>query len=322
MKKFLFCLLLISAVPVFGEWDVTTPAGTEAKSLGDDRIRELKTDIQTALQYGSTQYFPGADTSNPRYIPTISTFTTAGRPSGNFAPVGRMIMNVSSKTLETVDSSGAWSALDTVPNSSILPIDLSTGVAGNGLVGGGGTVTELSVNVDPAIFTITTDSITFVANPVIHSSFTFAGSVNFQSKPCFLAFNSATDSNVTGTGSNTTVDFDTEVFDTSNSFTGDTFTAPVTGKYLLITHVYLSGITTNHVSGELGLVTSNRSYSDTFGGNLQNARNAPVQISVIADMDIGDTASVVVKVSATDLTVDVIGDGTTLHTFFSGEFIQ
>jgi len=53
-----------------------------------------------------------------------------------------------------------------------------------------------------------------------------------SSQPCFLAFNSATDNDQTGAGAIPTIDFDTEVFDQGNDFTADTFTAPITGRYL------------------------------------------------------------------------------------------
>ena len=32
-------------------WDVTTPAGSENRILGDDRIRELKTDIPVSYTH-------------------------------------------------------------------------------------------------------------------------------------------------------------------------------------------------------------------------------------------------------------------------------
>lgn len=145
-------------------WDTSTPSGSEAKSLGDDRIREFKTDVQTSLQYLGTQYFPGSDTANPRYVPTISTVTTAGRPTGNAAPRGRMVVNISSGSLEVIDGSGAWSALDVVPSSSVVSADLAVSVAGNGLGGGGGTA--LTVQADTNTFSVATDTLTIVADSI------------------------------------------------------------------------------------------------------------------------------------------------------------
>lgn len=66
-------------------WDITTPAGSEAKSNGDNRIRELKEDIQTSLRAddadGDEAKFPGSDTSNPIYRYRGLKGTTAARPT-------------------------------------------------------------------------------------------------------------------------------------------------------------------------------------------------------------------------------------------------
>ena len=52
-------------------WDPTTPTGSESINNGDNRIRELKTDLQTALRGNATDgdeaKFPGSDTANPIY---------------------------------------------------------------------------------------------------------------------------------------------------------------------------------------------------------------------------------------------------------------
>lgn len=108
MKKYLFFILMLGAIPSFAVWDVTTPAGSEAKSLGDDRIREFKTDIQTALQYEGD--FPGSDTSNPRFIYTPSTGTTSGRPTGNARATGMLYVNKTSGTVEQYNGS-SWEAI-------------------------------------------------------------------------------------------------------------------------------------------------------------------------------------------------------------------
>lgn len=134
----------------------------------------------------------------------------------------------------------------------------------------------------------------------------------------FLAYNSASDLNVTGTGTQTTVDFDTEVFDLGANFSADTFTAPVTGKYQLQTNVYLEGLdTTHHSSLRLRIVTSNRVHVYQEGDIPAGVTNKTIPLSVLADMDLGDTAYVELLVSGATSTVDVYGsaDG---FTCFSG----
>lgn len=142
-------------------------------------------------------------------------------------------------------------------------------------------------------------------------SYTLAGLV--PSKPRFLAYNSVTDSNVTGAGAAVTVDFDTEVFDEGGDFTGDTFTAPVTGHYQFNVQVRVSGLSAA-TDFLMSLVTSNRTYfgrwnsppNSTFTGTL----------SVLADMDAADTAHVTMQVSGmAGNTADIDGGGNGVSTF-------
>lgn len=159
---FFIGLVIFSAQRSFATWDVTTPAGTEAKSLGDDRIREFKTDVQSSFQYEGD--FPGTDTSNPRFIYTPSTGTTALRPTGNDAPAGRLYVNLSSNTLEMSQGNGTWSALNVIGSSMVTSAGLAVDVAGPGLDGGGGI--PLRVNVDSNTFTITNDTVTIKADSI------------------------------------------------------------------------------------------------------------------------------------------------------------
>ena len=139
----------------------------------------------------------------------------------------------------------------------------------------------------------------------------------------FLAFNSATDSNVTGNNTTVTVDFDTEVYDTGNDFASDTFTAPSTGKYLLTFSIMVSGMTSAADVAELKLVTSNRVYEDEEH-NIDKIANAQYtgSMTAIADMDASDTAHVTIAITGIGAdTADITGSGTILHTYFSGALL-
>lgn len=147
----------------------------------------------------------------------------------------------------------------------------------------------------------------------------WTGTHTNTSQPCFLAFNSVTDIDVTGAGTTATVDFDTEVFDQGNDFAADTFTAPVTGRYLLMATVRVDGITTAGDELDIAISTSNRLYRDVWA----SSNNMPVpvlarSIGVIADMDAADTATVTIQGfgEASDV-MDVFGT-TAPETFFSG----
>lgn len=138
-------------------WDATTPQGSEAISLGDNRIRELKTDIATALTAEGT--FPGSDTANPVFIYTPAAGNTAARPATNLY-TGRLYINTQLLQLERY--SGGWAGLDLVPLAAIDATKLAASVAGNGLAGGAGTA--LSVNVDTTTIEISSDTLRIAAS--------------------------------------------------------------------------------------------------------------------------------------------------------------
>ena len=160
--------------------------------------------------------------------------------------------------------------------------------------------------------------VTTADDPVV-----LTGTHTNTAQPCFLAFNSATDLNVTGAGTIATVDFDTEVFDQGNDFAADTFTAPVTGRYLLTAVVQLLGIPIGVDLSLIQIATSNRTYR---GSRFDLVADFPGvighTITVVADMDIGDTATVTVNVDGATDVVDIEGQGTDLVTSFSGCLIS
>lgn len=137
--------------------------------------------------------------------------------------------------------------------------------------------------------------------------------------PEFLAHNSATDANQTGNGATATVDFDTEVFDTSSDFASDTFTAPVTGKYLLATTVRANGISTAMTLFTLTLTTSNRDYNYVSSMNWAATAQFAGTIVVVADMDAADTASVNLTIAnGAGNTAGIVGGASPYPTYFSG----
>jgi len=150
--------------------------------------------------------------------------------------------------------------------------------------------------------------------------------VTMPNQPCFLGVLSGADVNVTGAGATytigTTVAF-TEIYDQNSDFNvNGTFTAPVTGRHLLCFHVDVINITAAMTRGYQRLVTSNRTYS-SFSLNVAAGRNTGTDgISwggaVVADMDLGDTATndITIQIGAGD-TADLATPGT----FFSGALL-
>jgi microcystin-dependent protein len=103
-------------------WDTSTPLGSEARSQGDDRIRELKTDVQTALRGNTTEgdeaVFPGSDTSNPVYRYRGLKGTEVARPAaGEYG----LYVNDDKRTLQR-DNGVAWQDIaQLMPAGIILP---------------------------------------------------------------------------------------------------------------------------------------------------------------------------------------------------------
>lgn len=97
-------------------WDVTTPAGSDAVSQGDDKIREFKVDIQAALKandatLGDAGAFPGASTAAPKYHYRGLKGTTAQRPAaGNYG----LYVNTDTATIQR-DNGTTWEDVATTP---------------------------------------------------------------------------------------------------------------------------------------------------------------------------------------------------------------
>ena len=85
-----------------------------------------------------------------------------------------------------------------------------------------------------------------------------------------------------------------EIFDQNADFASNAFTAPVTGKYQLQTNLYVNSMDDATAFYQLMLVTSNRTYYAIIDPRAFDSDPAQcsLQISVLADMDANDTASV------------------------------
>lgn len=150
-------------------------------------------------------------------------------------------------------------------------------------------VTAVNMNIGTGDFTMASASGTLVSQ-------LDTGEMTQPLQPAFLAELGSTDSNVTGAGATykvgTNVAF-TERYDQGSDFnTNGTFTAPVTGRYLLSAMCRFAGITSAMTGSNTALSTSNRVYF--YNANPANLRTVAdiysVMITVIADMDAADTA--------------------------------
>ena len=142
-----------------------------------------------------------------------------------------------------------------------------------------------------------------------------AGHVTMPLQSCFSAYNNLAQSNVTGDDTMYTVLFDTERFDLNGDFASNTFTAPVTGKYLLSSSIGLTGYTSSSTYSNMYLVTSNFTYSAFAGTQVEN--NFFFSFSIVADMDASDTAIVKVNAGGDGAKVVDVANGADGLCFFS-----
>jgi hypothetical protein len=147
------------------------------------------------------------------------------------------------------------------------------------------------------------DKVDFVAGAVTRLSLNAAGSA----QPGFLAYNSATD---TAQASNTTVDFDAEVFDNASNFASDVFTAPVAGQYQFCVAVKIGDAVGE--TSSIDLVTTAATY------RLATFTEFPGEGGcVVVPMAASETA--LIKIITTDLGgVDHTGGASPRVTWFSG----
>jgi hypothetical protein len=95
-------------------WDVTLPAGSEKKSKGALRIRELKTDLLTLLRGNTTDgleaKFPGSDSAQPIFRYRGLKGTSGEKPTaGQYG----LYFNTTKNTLER-DNGSSWDVIGTV----------------------------------------------------------------------------------------------------------------------------------------------------------------------------------------------------------------
>lgn len=153
-----------------------------------------------------------------------------------------------------------------------------------------------------------------------------SGLQTIANNPGFMARRVADVANVTGNGTVYAPVWTSTRFDTAGNFSAPNFTAPVTGKYFFTVSFTFAGLSVGMTAGYIKLVTSNRTYTK-YGNPL--ALEATVTITTgslllytIADMDIGDTASVEVSISGGTLTADFKSFAIVITSYFNGVLIS
>jgi len=127
-----------------------------------------------------------------------------------------------------------------------------------------------------------------------HMVFDANGHITKPLQPAFLATVGTTVSNM-AVSSHVTVAYDTEIYDQNADFNNSTytFTAPVTGKYLLNFSLYAMTLDSAANYYESYLNTSNRNYYNTIDPDYgQDNAYYSFTVTALADMDANDTVLV------------------------------
>ena len=134
-----------------------------------------------------------------------------------------------------------------------------------------------------------------------------------------VAYNNAAQANVTGDGTDATIQFNAELVDQGDNFTGNTFTAPVTGNYQLSLIVRYEGLASNNTYGYIYIKSTLRNFLFDLGNPWaqSNAGEMSTSVSQLVPMTAGNTVYATLKVYGGSKVVDVGGDGTTMLTALS-----
>jgi len=139
------------------------------------------------------------------------------------------------------------------------------------------------------------------------------GAVSKPLQPCVMARKNASTNNSTGNGELLTVDFTGEIFDQNSDFASDTtFTAPVTGKYLVSASVRYAGVTAAASNIDMLFVASNRSgrlaMPTEVSSDVNPFAEGAIGGTIIVDMDASDTLTITFTVSGMGATTaDIVG---------------
>ena len=145
------------------------------------------------------------------------------------------------------------------------------------------------------------------------------GHVTMPSQSAFTAKLGSTASNVTGDSTAyTVINYQTETIDRNADFnpSNGTFTAPITGLYLLTFRFHLQNIASNHNDNQVKIQTSNQSHSilgEAGSSSIGFSGSMNVTGSLIVDMDANDTVTMLVDFRGGSKVVDVHEDS-----FFMG----
>lgn len=220
----------------------------------------------------------------------------------------------------------------TISNSTLSSTSASTISAGAGTTVNiyNSSVSSSNTNAITGAGTIVYSSVVFPSTSNIINTttqtpvYTNLGKYKASGQPAFLAYLATTATDKTGAGAVYQLGTDalTEVFDQDNNFnTNGTFTAPVTGKYMLSYQITWLGATAP-TNIQAILTTSNRISNNYWTTSAAATLTAcSIGRSILIDMDANDTATVSISlIGDAGNTTDILGNAAA-DTFFSGYLV-
>ncbi len=317
---------------------------TSSSSSSEIQLYDCTSDLQTtgiALYSSSgagtlsfslhTARNSGASTT----LPTFSAGTLQIKDSSSKCPIAANGGNINSCTHTRIDTSAINTTALTISSSGsalLYNSGLSSGTAAALSVGSGTTVGMYSCNVSSSnanpvtgagtfeYSAVSTNSSTGTFNPsTLTGQINYPGIIRTPNQPLFSVFLTNVISNVTGDGTVYTIIYDTVIANQGSSFnTGTgTYTAPLTGCHQFNMCQSIQGGTAITVyTGDI--VTSNNTYRQRGYNQIGSTAVGSLALSVITDMDAGDTASVTITTTDTGGKVDdLTGSGAGIRNFFS-----
>jgi len=263
------------------------------------------------------QLLVGVTSADPAFGSTAAadfTFTTATAGATRTLTVSNTDNSSGASNAELLVSVGGASAGDPV-------ITFAVGGTTNWTMGADNSVT--SPNADP--FVIAASAALGTTNVM---SVDITGNVSLPLTPAFLGVLGTTDTAVTGDGTAFTIGTGhayTEEFDQGSNFNPATgvFTSPTAGIYYFCGMVLLGSVGALHTSETFTLTHS----TFVFFGNYASPalmrdinNNVSYTVGVFVSMAAADTAKLIITVSGSTKTVDVVGGtpSTNSVTYFSG----
>ena len=281
---------------------------------------------------GSTAMFTETNSDNPASIKFNPTTTANGAQIvwGGAAGDGPFVFRNYNAERMRIDSLGnvgiGTTSPDNVGSTTALTINRASGNGQLSLMGNGtvyGRIFADNATGDLKMGNPTSNDVMFYTANLERMRIDATGAVTMPAQPAFQAHKNGTDqTNFAANATEVTVTWSHESFDQNADFdlSNNRFVAPVTGKYQLNLMLRLENIDSASDWYVARITTSNQEYSHLVDPDYgQDNVYYPVQISVLADMDANDTATI--KVSQQSATAQTDIDGSREYTSFSGYLV-